>query len=857
VPASFEGEPFPPGTPGKSANKSSSGTTDADVFGAFDDWSARYLSGSPEERKALAIEGKRLAAARRKVLARLIESDPEQALAKAVAMRLRQELPDSVVEQLEERVNDRGDFEVLGILGDSGTSIRRFVRTDERKYEAFVYGRRLQQASKVNIPVHGIALANELALDEKPGRVLEPGEIPDPELLAQAASECPISKKSVAAPVLVQVGKTLHKLCHAGHIESLLEELQQAEAGPGPDLLEASTWTQGAKTLLYIRVNFPDDPTEPITEAGAYAAATNINDFFVENSYGTTSLIPTVTPLLSLPRTKSSYSSVDDFDGLLSDARSAAAAAGYNTANYSWYCVQFKAIFSGWSGMAYVGAKGVWLQSTSPGVACHELGHNYGLSHANFWSTTDGSVIGAGANQEYGNTYDTMGSANGGIYQFNTCHKSRLGWLPSTAIQTVTSNGVYRIYPFDVPSLELGLKYALKIHKDTRDYWVEMRQKFTGNTSLQNGVLLLWSPWAQSNGGSELLDTTPGSAGGKSDAALQIGRTFEDTAAAIQITPVTSGSSPKWIEVQVTLNASSSNALPVVSIAASDPNASETGPDPGAFTVSRTGATSASLIVHYTVSGTAAATTDYTSLSGTVTIPSGAVSATIPVSPINDLTVETSETVIATLSANAAYVLNPTSSSATVTIADNDLPAISIGDVAVVEGNSGSVTAAFVVTLSAPSSLPVTVHFATADGTARAGKDYLSASGLLTIGAGLTNSGLTVSVMGDTAVESNETFFVNLTGATNATIGVGQGRCTITNDDVPIPSTSLRIASTPDNRAIALTIISHVGAKLTVESTTNLTVWTTLANVTNLAGTMQYLDPRKPGETRRFYRTRE
>src|ERR1051326_156615 len=57
VPASFGGEPSLPGTPGRFAIKSSSGIPNADVFGAFDDWSARYLSGSPEERKALAIEG--------------------------------------------------------------------------------------------------------------------------------------------------------------------------------------------------------------------------------------------------------------------------------------------------------------------------------------------------------------------------------------------------------------------------------------------------------------------------------------------------------------------------------------------------------------------------------------------------------------------------------------------------------------------------------------------------------------------------------------------------------------------------------------------------------------------------------
>jgi hypothetical protein len=408
------------------------------VLRAFGEWSRKFLEASPAERQSLAAEGEILAAARRPVLARLIEADPEQALAQAVPMRVRQELPAAVVAQLEERVNDRGRLEVLALLGTQeqpGTTTRHFVRTEERTYRAFVYGRRLQQTSKENIPIHGIAVGDALALHEKPVRVLEQGEIPDPALLAQAASECPISKQAATAPVLVQVGKTIHQLCRAGHIESLTKDLLQEEAGIGPNEVAASAWTQGPKTVLYIRVNFQDDPAEPISQAGASATMASVNTFFVENSYSGTSLTPTVTSVLTLPRTKAGYSATDDTLGLLTDARAAAAAAGYNTANYDLDCMHFKAIFAGWSGMGYVGWKGVWLQSSSAGVASHEFGHNYGLHHANFWNTTDASVIGTGSNQEYGNIFDTMGSANGGIYQFNTCHKNLLGWLPGTAVQ--------------------------------------------------------------------------------------------------------------------------------------------------------------------------------------------------------------------------------------------------------------------------------------------------------------------------------------------------------------------------------------------------------------------------------------
>lgn len=114
------------------------------------------------------------------------------------------------------------------------------------------------------------------------------------------------------------------------------------------------------------------------------------------------------------------------------------------------------------------------------------------------------------------------------------------------------------------------------------------------------------------------------------------------------------------------------NDLATVTIDATDPNASEIGPDSGTFTVSRTGTTTNSLTVFYSVSGTATAGSDYVALPGSVVIPVGQSSAAITVTPINDVLVETDETVIATLTLNAFYNVG-TPSSATVTITDNDV----------------------------------------------------------------------------------------------------------------------------------------------------------------------------------------
>ena len=111
-------------------------------------------------------------------------------------------------------------------------------------------------------------------------------------------------------------------------------------------------------------------------------------------------------------------------------------------------------------------------------------------------------------------------------------------------------------------------------------------------------------------------------------------------------------------------------------------------------------------------------------------------------------------------------------------------PAISISDLTVSEGNSGTVSVNFQITLSAPSSQPVTVTFTTGDGTAAGGTDYVSTSGTVTFNPGETSKTITVLVNGDTVVEGNETFFVDLTSATNGTIINSEGLGTILNDDI-------------------------------------------------------------------------
>ena len=184
-----------------------------------------------------------------------------------------------------------------------------------------------------------------------------------------------------------------------------------------------------------------------------------------------------------------------------------------------------------------------------------------------------------------------------------------------------------------------------------------------------------------------------------------------------------------------------------------------------------------------TGNGTATAGSDYTAIvGGAVNIAAGATSQTVTVTVAGDLLVEASETFTVTLSAPLNATLGTAAGTGTIT--NDDTPAIAITDVSVAEGNVGTTAAVFTVSLSQAHVVPVTVTYATANGTATAGSDYTAVGAtVLTFPAGTTSLPVSVNVIGDTTSEPNETFVVNLSAPGNATIADAQGQGTITNDE--------------------------------------------------------------------------
>jgi gliding motility-associated-like protein/uncharacterized repeat protein (TIGR01451 family) len=197
----------------------------------------------------------------------------------------------------------------------------------------------------------------------------------------------------------------------------------------------------------------------------------------------------------------------------------------------------------------------------------------------------------------------------------------------------------------------------------------------------------------------------------------------------------------------------------------------------GAFSISLPGSITASVDITatYTIAGTAAAGADYTALTGTVVIPAGQNSVSVPVSVIDDQLIEGNETVIVTVSGGTATGLSFTpgsNASATVNIADDDNTGLDLV-VSATRPNAAEPNTAGEYTISlASGKIPeedITVSY-TMSGTAIAGTDYTALSGTVVIPAGQSSITVPVTVSDDDLIEAAETAIITLTGAQSASI---------------------------------------------------------------------------------------
>lgn len=599
---------------------------------AFRQWSELFLNAKLSERPALLQQGEVFAKEHTKEIAKLIKSDPQAAIAHAVPMVIRQKLPSEILALLEERPRLRGDYEVYGNVPLPGreSSTEPYTRTvtgrDGKRWNAYVYGRRQLQRTMTDVSLNGVAVARDMAVSDSPVRVLEVGEVPEV-AGRKVVDVCPVSgieteveTNAVGAPPPVteetpafETPEQVIYVCSGGHISQMEEQYLTEEektywaslgtdlnsgAGSGPAHGPVGTvpggWTTGHRTFLYIRATFPDNPVDPQNEQECYDMLKQMNDYIVQTSYGRCYFTYAVPPLVVLPYPLAWYNRYDaDVGGgdflIQTHARQIARSMGYDSNSYNLDAVRWNGGPGSYGGSASVGGRGMRMKTSFAGTFCHELGHNLGVWHANFWRTTPPSFTGPGNNLEYGNLFDLMGNS-GSFGQYTASFKNTLSWMPQEQFWNVTSSGLYRIHQTDAGTADPSLRYALRVKRDSeRDFWAEFRLLHPSNVGFTNGLMMTWDQWGLggiggsggaplngSNRGAQLLDMTPGSFGNgisdtRNDSALWVGRTFSDPDFNIHFTPVAKNSSttPPSIDVFVQVGDLPGNNAPTLAINAS------------------------------------------------------------------------------------------------------------------------------------------------------------------------------------------------------------------------------------------------------------------------------------------------
>ncbi len=262
------------------------------------------------------------------------------------------------------------------------------------------------------------------------------------------------------------------------------------------------------------------------------------------------------------------------------------------------------------------------------------------------------------------------------------------------------------------------------------------------------------------------------------------------------------------------------------------------------FAVTLAGSSDRAVNVSYATSdGTAVAGEDYLATRGVLTFPAGESRLTLSVPLVDDAVREPTETFAVTLSAaeNAEIALD----NAVGRIADDDdPPAFSVAGGSGVEG--GAVE--FGVTLAGSSSLTAAVSYATRDGTAVAGEDYVAASGTLTFAPGVAAMTVSVGLLVDGVDEADETFALQLGSPANATLAVGAATGTIEDvDGPPMLSVADGEGAEGDTVWLAVTLSKSGGRRATVAYSTRDGTALAGSDYRAASGTLAFA----PGETSR------
>jgi len=589
------------------------------IIEAFKSWQKEYNLANEYDREKLLDKGLALAKERMPVMESKILEDPKNALKSAVSYKEYASLPKTIKPFIEEPFSRQAELVVMpiearnniGQLPQGSSNIHVYLETPINTTQLTLYGKRSQVLSKNQLPVQGVQLNNVSAIYDDPLQIVSNEDISIIQSRYARNKEATTQQdfltgnEIIGDPVTAIAGGELFYFSSAGNVAILNDKLLALDKIINPhvssqiifsdssagnfnivETISASlalpnSWTETQKRVFFIRVDFPDKIGEPITKQSLEEISNQASDKFREYSYGKVCLESTVSDqVIRLPHASSYYVplgstepiSNEKYRELLIDAEISFnnLNTGIDLTNFDIngvYTTEIGAIILGRASIGS-GKRLLIHNSTNVGLFVHEIGHNFGLRHAHFWNTGGESVVGNGNTDEYGDIFDTMAKYIG---HFHIQGKSRLNWLDNTKIQEVTESGSYRLSRFD--HINADNLQGLKIQKgDNEYYWLGYRQEFTNNQSLTHGVYAIWQQRNEDGSISDrswLIDTTPGSVGGKNDAAIGLGTTYSDTQAGIHITPIAKGGSEpnQWIDVQINIGDFSNNNNPTLTVA--------------------------------------------------------------------------------------------------------------------------------------------------------------------------------------------------------------------------------------------------------------------------------------------------
>ncbi len=542
-------------------------------------------------------EGVELVRARRDALYGLIRDDPEMALSLTVSTRSRADLPEAVRSLLEERVGGTGDLAVFGVTPGvvrtgSRDLVLRYVDFGGERYEAFTYGRRLNQRTGRGLSLHGIAVDGRMALHESPLRLMETGErFAAGSKVFEYLCETGAVVETNDAPAEVRGGTVAaespggvyllcgERGCGPKHFMALTDDFISENED---DWIPHPYETRGDKSVLVIRLvlqqegedNGEEDPQflSPPDGETVRTSMEAVNDFLRANSFRQFSFTTVhVTEALE-PNGVIGMNPAT----VQEEARARANDAGY-VGEYDFVIVATAAVEGLPAGYGLVGGKGAWvIGAFNPAVVVHELGHNFGLFHSRYWAPVGplgGYPIENARTVEAGNVFDIMSTIQAfPANHFKASFKSFLRWLPEANTHVVpdaTSSGTFRLHRLDggaghVPERRQAIRVVNRNHWEfpdppLKDYWIEFRQLFEANERAREGVVISWGDEG-SFFGNHLLNMRQAVHGvtvglsSAADSPLAIGETFSDPFTNLHITPLgVGGSAPhEFIDVAVT-----------------------------------------------------------------------------------------------------------------------------------------------------------------------------------------------------------------------------------------------------------------------------------------------------------------